>query len=34
VTGTPSFAFTPRIVTGAVTEHDGCHVLAVALEYA
>lgn len=34
VTSTPSFAFTPRIVTGAVTEHDGCHVLAVALEYA
>jgi uncharacterized protein (TIGR00290 family) len=34
VTDTPSFAFTPRMVTGAVTEHDGCHVLAVALECA
>ena len=29
VTGAPSFAFAPRMVTGAVTEHDGCHVLAV-----
>ena len=32
VAGTPSFAFALRMVTGAVTEHDGCHFLAVELE--
>jgi uncharacterized protein (TIGR00290 family) len=32
VTSTPSFAFALRLVTGAVTAHDGCHFLAVGLE--
>jgi len=32
VKSTPSFAFTLRMVTGAVTDHDGCHFLAVRLE--
>jgi uncharacterized protein (TIGR00290 family) len=33
VTSTPSFAFALRMVTGAVTEHDGCHFLAIGLEH-
>jgi diphthamide synthase (EF-2-diphthine--ammonia ligase) len=33
VTSTPSFAFALRMVTGAVTEHDGCHLLAIGLEH-
>jgi len=32
VTSASSFAFALRMVTGAVTAHDGCHFLAVALE--
>ena len=31
VTNSPSFAFALRVVTGAVTEHDGCHFLAAQL---
>lgn len=32
VTNAPSFSFALRMVIGAVTEHDGCHFLAVELE--
>jgi diphthine-ammonia ligase len=34
VVSTPSFAFSPRMIPGSVTEHGGCHLLGFQLERA